>query len=435
MSVLVDWITSLSLFGLFISVYISSYFLIPITSSLSFKVDDGWCGQEPLSRGFGNHCFGDYYYNSQYFENESPYFTPGGIFQNAYPPIAMFIFKTFFSIAGLTSNGQFALFLYLFALLVPTFLLIFMKYRVMLSIRLSLLILLSLPVISALDRGNIVLLTIPSLYFFAHKYLLGLERAWLYLLPAILIKPQFALILLVYVNKKQFRTFLKSIFVSTLSLFLSFVLFPSTIFQNIQNWIAALLAFQDYNQEASHYPINLSAVNLFYLPIKVFRSFVEQQVVDVSISGFARQSTVLALLAICLFVFLRVSSNEPRIDKLLIAFLLPILLPSSSFSYYTVILIPLFLLYIEKPRLFTEVFASRIQRCTSIGLSLLCFFPIVIPLELLTSFGSEGTEITVSWYLIGFMIFLNFVILVLNNIRNQFSEKRKTFQSETNEQS
>jgi hypothetical protein len=310
-----------------------------------------------------------------------------------------------------------------------------MKYRVMLSIRLSLLILLSLPVISALDRGNIVLLTIPSLYFFAHKYLLGLERAWLYLLPAILIKPQFALILLVYVNKKQFRTFLKSIFVSTLSLFLSFVLFPSTIFQNIQNWIAALLAFQDYNQEASHYPINLSAVNLFYLPIKVFRSFVEQQVVDVSISGFARQSTVLALLAICLFVFLRVSSNEPRIDKLLIAFLLPILLPSSSFSYYTVILIPLFLLYIEKPRLFTEVFASRIQRCTSIGLSLLCFFPIVIPLELLTSFGSEGTEITVSWYLIGFMIFLNFVILVLNNIRNQFSEKRKTFQSETNEQS
>ena len=415
---LVELFLLTSLLGFFISIFISSYFSIELTSSLSFKVNDGWCGETAGKIGIGKHCFGDYYYNFRYFDSESPYKTLEGTFPNAYPPVAMFLFKLFTLLTQTALGSQFVLVLYLGFLVFPIGFLVLKLFRFNLAVKVLLVCLSSLPMISGIDRGNIVLITIPFLFLFGKNYLMKNPVAPIYLLPAILIKPQFALILLIYFNNLEIKIFIKSILLSASALLLSFLFFPSSFIENIKGWLSALVSFQDYNKEALHYPINLSGINLFVLPFKFFRSNVEGSVVDVEINGQVSQIVSISFILMALIVFSLVKSHDLRFERLLLAFLLPILVPSSSFSYYSILFIPLFLLVISNADNFTKSYSKEKSiQVVLLLIGILCCFPLTLPLQLFTSFGSEGTEITVTWYLMSYLILASYFIIVVVHLR------------------
>jgi len=418
---LVELFLLTSLLGFYISMFITSYFSIELTSSLSFNVGDGWCGESEWKIGIGKHCFGDYYYNFRYFESESPYETLEGTFPNAYPPVAMFLFKLFTLLAQTTIGSQFVLILYLVFLVFPIGFLVLKLFKFNLAVKVLLVCLTSLPMISGLDRGNIVLIIIPFLFLFGKNYLIKNSAAPMYLLPVILIKPQFALILLIYFNNLEIRVFIKSILSSITALILSFLFFPSSFIENVKSWFSALVSFQDYNKEASHYPISLSGVNLLALPFKFFKSRAEGSVVDVEINGQVSQIVSISLILMALMVFSLAKSHHFRFERLLLAFLLPILVPSSSSSYYAIVFIPIFLLVISNSEKFTESYSKEKSiQIVLLLIGILCCFPLTLPLQFFTSFGVEGTEITVNWYLICYLILASYLILVVVHMRRLF---------------
>ena len=401
-----------SLLGLFLSSFITSYFSIDLTSSLSFKVDDGWCGNNDNRIGIGKHCFGDYYFNFRYFESESPYdnsFTS----LHTYPPVAMFVFKLFVLLTQTSLGSQFVLILYLGFLVFPMGFLVLKLFRFNLAVKVLLICLTSMPMIAGLDRGNIILITIPFLFLFGKNYLLKNPTAPMYLIPAILIKPQFALILLLYLNSLEIKILIRSLLVTISTLVLSFLLFPNLFFENIKNWLSALLLAQDYNKEALHYPINLSGINLLALPFKFLNSIEKGSVVDVSIDDQISLIASVSFILLALIAFSIVKSHHFRFERLVLAFLLPILVPSASFSYYAVLFIPLFLLVISNKDKFSESYSSeKSVQSVLFLIGILCCFPITLPLQFFSSFGSEGTEITVTWYFIGYLMLTIFLLLV-----------------------
>jgi hypothetical protein len=414
---LIDLFLLTSLLGLFASGFITSYFPLDLTSSLSYIVDDGWCGDKDNRMGIGKHCFGDYYVNFIYFESESPYDNNTRV-PNSYPPLAMFIFKIFVLLTQTGLGSQFVLILYLGFLVFPIGFLALKLFGSNLGVKVLLICLTSLPMMSGLDRGNLVIITIPFLFLFGRNYLFKNPNASLFLVPAIMIKPQLALILLIYCNNLEIRIFLKSLLISISALFFGFLLFPTSFFENIKNWFLALLTFQDYNQEISHYPINLSGINLLGLPFKLLTSTTEGSVVDVNINARISQVVSVSIILIAIIVFLNVKTHHHRFERLVLAFLLPILAPSTSFSYYTVLFIPLFLIVISNKEKFSENLSSeKSVQFVLLLIGILCCLPIVLPLQFFTSFGSVGTEISVVWYFIGYMILGSYLLLVGVHLR------------------
>jgi hypothetical protein len=323
---------SIYLFATIIGTYISSYFQIPLISILSFNVADGWCTAE--TQGVGAHCFGDFYYTLTFLDQSNPWSTA----VNPYPPVALLIFKPFAFFVELFPSSQFALYCYLGFLIasilsIPVHLFISKKMSISFSTLVGMLILSSTPMIVGLDRGNLVVLCIPIIYFFLHYEREGdAKRSFVFWMILVLIKPQFALLGIIFLRNGNIKSALKRATLGFSLFCASFLIYPNGMMENLKAYFKQLVSYQDYGTLGNVFPVNISLASALSL-VSGF---------DKTILAGAAQLFGFALLIVTVIVVYR---SPAKLNKSIVLpiLLLPIILPQTTWHYYLLTLIPFFI--------------------------------------------------------------------------------------------
>jgi hypothetical protein len=393
---------SVYLLAVMLGIFISSYFDQSIVSMLSFSVDDGWCNSD--LQGVGAHCFGDFYYVLNFINQDNPWTSVS----NPYPPVALLIFKPFAIIVGLIPNSPWGLFTYLgfmiaSVLTIPVHLYLLKKIDIFQSFYVGLLMLTSSPVIIALDRGNVILLCVPLLYFFLHfESTNDSKRSFTFWVALVLIKPQFSLLGLLFLRNRNIKEAFKRLILGFCIFFTSFLIYPIGIIENIKEYFKQLVGYQDYGSLGNVFPVNISLGSALSL-VDVFNKTI--------LTGSTQTISVVVLIATVLVTYR--SSAKLSLSVVLSVLLLPIILPQTSWHYYLVVLIPFFVIAItDTPDLKIRIvemipknLSFRLQNYLQIGLAAwatLLFVPWVIPWNVFAPndayFGASS--ISMHWLLV-----------------------------------
>ena len=390
------------LFALLIGIFVSSYFNQSLISILSFNVADGWCTAE--TQGVGNHCFGDFYYTLTFLEGNNPWSTN----TNPYPPIALLIFKPFAFLVEIFPSSQFALFGYLGFLIIsiltiPVHLFLTKKMDLSQSILLGMLILSSTPMIVGLDRGNLVVLCVPILYFFLHYESNGdAKKSFIFWVVLVLIKPQFALLGLIFLRNGNLKGAFKRVALGFCIFCASFLLYPIGIIGNLRAYLKQLVTYQDYGSLGNVFPVNISLGSGLSLV----------DVLNKTLFAEAAQ-TFSVILLIATFIVLYRSPIKLSNSAVLPVLLLPIILPQTSWHYYLVVLVPFFIFLmtntsdtkIEKVDLHENFSNRRLFQFSYVMItawSLLLFVPWVIPWNVFAPSNAYfgASSISMHWVLV-----------------------------------
>jgi hypothetical protein len=393
---------SVYLFAVLIGTYISSYFQIPLTSMLSFNVADGWCNA--VTQGVGAHCFGDFYYTLTFLEQSNPWSTAA----NPYPPIALLIFKPFAFLVELFPSTQFGLFAYLGFLVasllsIPVHLFMTKKMGLSQSILVGMLIISTTPVIVGLDRGNIVVLCVPILYFFLHfERDSDSKRSFIFWLALVLIKPQFAILGLIYLRNGHLTGALKKAILGFSLFCASFLLYPIGLKENLRAYLSQLVGYQDYGSLGNVFPVNISLASALSL-VDVF--------IKTSTVGATQVVSIILLIVTGIIVFR--SPAKLSTSAVLPVLVLPIILPQTSWHYYLIVLVPFFIFAITNTSdskigidiVNQNTLDNRMRNFSQIGLSawaVVLFVPWTVPWNVFapsnTNFGSS--TISMHWVLV-----------------------------------
>jgi hypothetical protein len=307
---------------------LGSYFDRPITQALSFDIEDGQC--EPSTQGVGVHCFGDYQLPNIYL-NE-----PNLWEEMQYSPTALIphiLANETSKIFGERTILVIYLALLACALMTPSFLVTRKSARNgRRYIPLLLIGVATIPFIFTVDRGNSVGFVVPLLVVFAFR--LREKPDWTVtaaIIGAAAIRPQFALLAIGLIAFGQLRQFATTAVGSILINIAPFLLVRGNIKENISNWFANILDYQEYSSFNEIYPVKLSIsqtlFNIFdFTNNQGGKEFVEQQTSLISIA---------ALLTICVLVFTIRKKMSPPL-AIVISLISPTLLTSSSFGYYSI---------------------------------------------------------------------------------------------------
>jgi hypothetical protein len=393
---------SVYLFAVLIGTYISSYFQISLTSMLSFSVADGWCNA--VTQGVGAHCFGDFYYTLTFLEQSNPWSTAA----NPYPPIALLIFKPFAVLMQIFPASQFALFCYLGFLIasiltIPVHLILSKKMGISYSMLVGMLILSTTPTIVALDRGNLVVLCMPMLYFFLHYEREGnAKRSFIFWVTLVLIKPQFALLSLIFLRGSNAKGAFKKVALGFSLFCASFLTYPTGITENFKAYLKQLVSYQDYGSLGNIFPVNISLGSA----LSLVDGFIK------TMFAGATQFIGVTLLIVTVIIVYR---SPARLSKSIVLpiLLLPIILPQTSWHYYLIVLVPFFIFAITNTSdskigidiVNQNTLDNRMRNFSQIGLSawaVLLFVPWTIPWNVFapsnTNFGSS--TISMHWVLV-----------------------------------
>jgi hypothetical protein len=414
--IIVNIYLSVYLFAVLAGIFISSYFQISLISMLSFNVTDGWCNSK--TQGIGEHCFGDFYYPLTFSNQDNPWDTGS----NPYPPFAQMIFKPFAILVERFPASPLALLLYLgfmilAIMIIPTHLYLTRKIGAINSIFLGVVVLSTTPVIVGLDRGNILVFCVPILYFFLHFEREGdSKRAFISWTMLVLIKPQFALLGLIFIRNSNLKGLVKRLMLCSVIFITSFLLYPVGIIENMKSYQKQLFEYQDYGTLGSVFPVNVSIENGLSL-------------VDVFFETKFAEGAFFVNLAVLMFTIV-VTFRSPatlRTSTVLPILLLPIVIPQTSWHYYLVVLVPFFIFAITNPGYsrggtidaLDSNLEVRLQNYWQLGLAgwaFLLFVPWAFPWHV---FGSGNTyfgtsNISMHWavviwslpvYLIGSLIY------------------------------
>ena len=319
--------------------FTASYFAIEILPSLSFSADDRHC--IPSSQGVGSHCFGDYYYPLNIAKQQSPWHG-----YNPYPAAPMSIFKLFEWIENLTNSSRFGLASYLsinmLAIATPA---IWISKSMGLRYGATIFVLsgpFSYAGMIALDRGNLIGLISPPLLLF----LVGLKNAnfnyvHFGIIGSAIIKPQFAVLALVFILMNQYRPFFVSIRMVVLTQVLPFVLWPNSFINNVPKSLKMLLQFNSIDEPGSLYPPQIS----IKMSLRVLANLLEAtsivQISDLNIPSFTLNSAGISLF---LSVFAVLFFYRRRFSLVVMgAYLIIVvtLLPGTVYNYYLVVAGPI----------------------------------------------------------------------------------------------
>ena len=408
--------------ALFLNFYLSSYFNFALTESLSYKVEDGWC---PNSNGaLGNHCFGDFQFPLTYVDSENPW---KGI-ANVYPPVSLIFFK-FFSLVSTNLSNSVSLTFYLIAMLSALFFPLFHIFYIQKSLNRKSLIALSIatlffaPGMVVLDRGNNQLFTLPFLYLFIHYLLLDNKRqAIICIVLLTLLKPQMAILLLVFFRRGQYKIFLRGLVITTFSLILSFLIYFKSFPINVAYWINQSLEYQDYADRGVLFPVNISFTSTVDIILKVFNYS------DLSISKVINQ--ILFVTVLVATVLTRDRKNVWQ--SLIVILVLPLLFSGTTFHYYFCILYVPFLFLLSRPYVLdgdsslsqfvkleseSPVLTSGFSSLIFTMLSFVAFIPWAIPWALFDEgLNGRGWEIIgVNWLVSQIMLVLFFLTLIFQH--------------------
>jgi hypothetical protein len=407
---------SVYFFAVIIGIYVSSYFQQQLTSIFSFAVADGWC--DPKLQGIGAHCFGDFYYTLGFINKDNPW--SGSPIP--YPPLGLFIFKPFGLIVDLYPANPYGLITYLAFIImsilsIPIHLYKTKKLNGTESILIGMLIFSSAPMIVALDRGNVLAICVPLLYFFLHFEKEGIsKKSFIFWVTLLLLKPQFALLGVLFLRGRNFKGAIKRWILGFILFSASFSLYPIGLKENFTAYLKQLIFYQEYVGLGSIFPVNVSMGSTL-------------STVDVLLeTTFARTLTfvIIIVLIITAAVVYR-SSAILRVSIVLPVILLPILLPQTSFHYYLINLIPFYIFVfkdasdwiIPEGASTRKNYFSRLRNLSELALAIwpiLLFVPWAIPWNVFASghnsFGTFGISmhwLLVTWtlpiYLIGSLIY------------------------------
>jgi hypothetical protein len=392
---LIDTLSCIGVLTLFSSVFISSYFDWALTSIISYPVTDGWC--DTKVSGIGNHCFADFFAPVS-IAAENPW--DEGI--NPNPPTAMNIFRIFLFVSNHATN-QVALLIWLslisICLITP---LIHLNRIPDLSIerkfKLNFIYLLSMPMITALDRGNIICLTIPLLYF----YILNLEneknskKTVCLLIVASLIKPQLIIFSLLLFRRRNYSLIFKTLGAWIAITLVSFITYGD-LFGDLRKYLVAVISYPDYASRGKIYPVNLSLRSTFDIANNATGMSINLNLITIA-SYF--------ILLLFSFVTLRNMTNNSLSKSFFNLTLLTISFLGTSFSYYsTYLLLALLILILTQEE--ADIFSKR-----SLQLPILGIYLFVLPVNSLSwkifpAFRDFGqTQISMTWALGQICIFL-----------------------------
>lgn len=223
-------------FAYFLTLVIGSYWQVPITELISFRIGDGHC--DSSVSGFGVHCFGDYQLPLQNIKTGDYWGS------NAYPPLALLPFF----LASFLSNyfdDRVILALYLSALfismLVPA-LYVIRRIKIDFSNIVALVILgfAAHPVIMNFDRGSSAGFVVPVLFLFAISVKNDSTKSVLFASLAVSWRPQYALLLLLFIGIGRIRRFILSVALTFLIYCLAFLLIPGGFVSNFRNWMVGI---------------------------------------------------------------------------------------------------------------------------------------------------------------------------------------------------
>jgi hypothetical protein len=407
---------SVYIFAIIIGIYVSSYFQQQLTSILSFAVADGWC--DPKLQGIGAHCFGDFYYTLGFINKDNPW--SGSPIP--YPPLGLFIFKPFGLIVDFFPMNPYGLLTYLAFILVCMMSIPIHQYKIKKisgseSILFGMLIVSSAPMVVVLDRGNVLALCVPLIYFFLYFEKARISnKSFIFWMTLVLLKPQFALLGLLFLRGRNLKRAFKWWILGFTTFCASFLLYPIGLKENFIAYFRQLISYQEYVALGSVFPVNISIGSSLSM-------------VDVMLqTSFASAITIISIiiLVVTVVVVFR-SSMLLRVSIVLPVLLLPIILPQTSFHYYLVVLIPFFA-FISLDDLYRKIPADPLTRRMSLGglqnfceralavWPILLFVPWAIPWNVFASghnsFGTSGISLhwlVITWtlpiYLIGSLIY------------------------------
>lgn len=331
----------------FLHILTSSYFGYKLTETLSAQTDDVWC--KPVLQGVGNHCFSDFYSVLRFVDSPHPWSTEVGAQQpypNPLPPFVTFILKPFAHFVNGHPSSSLGLFVFLSLLIASALIPTLHAYRTkrisgFVAILMAAMTLNAAPLLGGIDRGNVILLCIPLLYFF---YIGVMESRFALTLFVsvllVLLKPQMLLLGFIFFAHHQWKLGIKWLGATLSASLLAFALFPHDVFRNISDFFAQASRYQDYVHQGDFFPINVSFSNT----VSIFLSFLARR--QVSVDYVSLISIAVALFAIVSLLML--GRYRSTFHNLLIVTCLPILVPGVSFNYYLVLLlVPLLFLAID----------------------------------------------------------------------------------------
>jgi hypothetical protein len=394
-------------------ILLTSYLQYPFTEGVSYQLDDSGTACQAISEGIGPHCFSDFYLPMNLSNLNSPW----NISNVPYPPLGLAIFKPFAFLHS-AFPGHLSLVAYLlFAFSIITTSAVYISKKLNLSGRSSsliyLIIILSAPVITILDRGNNTFLVLPALSYMALN--LEHEKRKNFIIAGIfivLIKPQFVLLGVYFLVLREWKNLFAWISATTIGIVISFVLYPIDILNNFLYWAYHLLLFQQYTAFGEKYPVNVSLNSL----VEIYLEFVGVEIKRELISV-----TVISLLMISIWAIYRSVHIRSHYEIFTIVMVIPVLFVGTAFHYYLfVLLIPMSVLIAQAAGEvpigkfdISNLISSRIRASLLLVTVTSCLLPWSLSSGLLMARGSGlGTNISLTWEVARIALAATFTLLV-----------------------
>lgn len=424
----------------FLSIYISIWILAVLAystysgssyvSTISHLVDDGWC--DVPRESIGKHCFSDYAISDEIYRTPYSFSQPISWISISFHWLGQLVGQRTALLSFLGLIGA--------SVLAPIFSILRSKsLNIWWVIPLTVA---SAPVISVLDRGNSIGLAVAPLYFFlrnlrARRFL---KSSWL-LIALVMIRPQFAVFLLLLVAFKRWRETLLVVVFSSIGYAVSMYFEPGSFGETWYRFVERIVEYGGYQSLLEPAPMNLSISRSIVTSLDIFGLVGRNPGLPDWLESYNNLIFGVFLVALSALV-IRISG--PRVSVSRFALLLsavPMFFPSTVFFYYTVLLVPvlafcLLELVDEKgyraPNIsgwLSDVVSGRLGRQIAVSVCVLfVFFPFPITTTFLDWFPEswkiEGRSVFVSQLLAGPAIFAIFLSSLISGLA-----KPETFQN------
>lgn len=316
---------------------LGSYFNEPITSNFSYPAADGWCN--PSQEGLGKHCFGDFQAPRVVLEKSLNWNDNGH--QNL-PPTSFVPHKLANYVEKFTSiRTSLAIYLLLLAtcLLSPVIPLLKRNYRGLSDTpAYFLLIITSLPFIAVLDRGTSAGLAVAPLTIFALRFNKGSKWPAIFaIIVATAIRPHFVLVAVAFLAIRKYRDFAYVVTGSVVLTLFSFIFFG---LDNFVGWIKNLVLYPASAPLVNDFPANLSFARAIMKLLQILHVIPIRSNFSNGTINLANTGALLLFIVVTIFYLTRKTSNSTLVVP--ICLLLPVLIPTATYSYYSLVLLPMF---------------------------------------------------------------------------------------------
>lgn len=314
--------------------FISSYFNVNfLTIFINPSLDGGCYENQP---GLGIHCFGDFGYSLSYVSNgfKGYWESPG----SHYPPLTFYVFY-FFKLIAQYSTYQLSLAVYLFALVASCLFPAYRFYKLKNNKKESLLFALAsiglLPVIMTIDRGNLVGLCLPLLSYYLIQINSPKQKKKMQIFVYCLLvglKPQFFLLILINFGRKQRLDRIREILFAGMSYLVLFLIgSPLHILSNIELFLKGLQSYSAISFE-NLYSYNYTFAQGIHNLLHLFNFHITSKL-TIGLS--------ILVAVIILVVYFLNHSRLTTYERIIFVVPLIFLIPSVSYAYYSIVLLPL----------------------------------------------------------------------------------------------